>query len=138
MKTLPGGPKALLALILNLGLGNLLLLAYHTGLTAHVCLSVACIGILTAGFQKAATRKKGWQAALSGLVSTLLIPFVGMFFVGLITSLEFGEFSAANMLESGLVIGVLLGVMGGWAFTPPFLLINMSLFYRHWRTSHRA
>ena len=127
---LPSG-RVLIALILNLALGNLILFAAGFW---NVCLSLACLGILPAGFRWAARHPTGWRAALIGVLATLLIPVAGMVLSGLVAGILIGE-GAGELLGTVAVSALFFGVAGGWTFSPPFLAVNAFFFYRHWRAS---
>ena len=130
---LPSG-RVLIALILNLALGNLILLADGTFDFWNVCLSLACLGILPAGFRWAARQQTGWRAALIGVLATLLIPVAGMVLSGLVAGILIGE-GAGELLGTVAVSALFFGVAGGWTFSPPFRAVNAFFFYRHWRAS---
>ena len=129
----------IVALLLNLALGNaILLLGSHMRweTAMHAALSIGAVVVLLAGFTWAERLRKGWQAALAGLGCTLITPIVGFFLLGLVTPLQEGG-SPGEALGKGLVSAILFGGMGGWWFTPPFFLINMPAFYLHWCLSKR-
>ena len=126
--------QAPVALILNLVLGNLILLAAGTFTFWNVCLSLACLGILPAGLRWAARQRNGLRAALIGLLVTLLIPVAGMFLSGIVVGILIDE-GASGLLGTGMLSATLFGVVGGWLFSPPFLAVNAFFFYRHWRAS---
>lgn len=130
---LPSG-RVLAALILNLALGNLILLTDGSFGFWNVCLSLACLVILPAGFRRAARQRNGLRAALVGLLATLLIPVAGMFLSGIVAGLLTGK-GAGEVLGTGMLSASLFGVVGGWPFSPPFLAVNAFLCYRHWRAS---
>ena len=137
MKSVLTSKAAATALILNLALGNFILLVgsqMRWESVLQIGPSIGAAVVLIMGFKRAERLRKGWHAAFLGVGCTLLAPIVGMFLVGLAMALQ-SEESAGAMLGQALLSAVLFGGMGGWWFTPPFLFFNMPAFYLHWRAS---
>ena len=137
MKSVLTSKAAVTALILNLALGNFILLTgnhMRWNPAMQIGPSIGAAFVLLAGFKRAERLRKGWQAAFLGLGCTLLAPIAGMFLAGLAMALQQEE-SPGAVLGKALLTAVLFGGMGGWWFTPPFLLFNMPAFYLHWRAS---